>query len=119
MGVGVGVLTPQQLAANSLIAGFDKQLRMKSMLDDIYEQLSGLYVMEKQNIPDVIRMKVDAKALGESVTGVRGGQEGHSGLLLDTAKGVAVQKALKLLLYLSPDEAHIENLAAYVYGRGR
>jgi len=64
--MGVGVLGPQQLAANSQIAGFDKELRMISALDDIYEDSSGIYVLESKTIPNAIRMKVDAKAKAES-----------------------------------------------------
>jgi len=57
--MGVGVLPPQQLAANSIIRGYDKELRMKSALDDIYEDSKGMYVLEKEQIPNAIRMIVD------------------------------------------------------------
>lgn len=67
MGVGVGVLAPTALAAASQIAGFDKELRIKNVLDDIYEQLSGLYLLDRKTIPkDALRLKVDAKAKSES-----------------------------------------------------
>ena len=67
MGLGVGVITPAQLAAASQIAGFDKELRIKSVLSDIYEQFSGLYLLDKKSIPnDALRLKVDAKAKAES-----------------------------------------------------
>ena len=38
--MGVGVITPNALPAPSRIAGFDKELRMKSALDDIYDKSS-------------------------------------------------------------------------------
>ncbi|MCP4651140.1 MAG: hypothetical protein GY853_13825 [PVC group bacterium] len=58
----MGVLnTPPQLANASLIAGFDKKLQMKSSLLDIYENSSGMYVMENKKIPNAIRMMVDQK----------------------------------------------------------
>ena len=64
---GVGVLPVTALAAASQIAGFDKELRMKSVLDDIYEQFSGLYFLDRKSIPDdALRLKVDAKAKAES-----------------------------------------------------
>ena len=65
--MGVGVFAPVALAAASQIAGFDKELRMKSQLDDIYETLAGMYVLDKKSVPDnAIRMKVDARARAES-----------------------------------------------------
>lgn len=64
--MGVGVLGPQQLAANSRIRGYDKELRMKEKLDDIYEVSSGIYSTDKKKIPNAIRMNVDAKAEAES-----------------------------------------------------
>ena len=65
--MGVGVFGPIALAAASQIAGFDKELRMKSQLDDIYETLAGMYVLDKKSVPDnAIRMKVDALARAES-----------------------------------------------------
>ena len=68
--MGVGVLPPQQLAANSIIRGYDKELRMKSALDDIYEDVSGMYVLEKEQVPNAIRMIVDKteKAKSNNVT---------------------------------------------------
>lgn len=67
MGAGVGVITPTALAAASQIAGFDKELRIKSVLDDIYENLSGMYLLDRKTIPqDAMRLKVDAKAKAES-----------------------------------------------------
>jgi hypothetical protein len=65
--MGVGVLAPTALAANSLIRGYDKELRMKSILDDIYEQLSGDFLLDRQSFPkDALRLKIDAKAKSES-----------------------------------------------------
>jgi len=57
--MGVGVLPPTPLARNSIIRGYDKELRMKSALDDIYEDVSGMYVLEKEQVPNAIRMVVD------------------------------------------------------------
>lgn len=65
--MGVGVLAPTPLAGNSIIRGYDKQLRMKAVLDDIYESLSGMYVLDKKSFPtDALRLKVDAKAKADS-----------------------------------------------------
>ena len=65
--MGVGVLGPTALAGNSIIRGYDKKLRMKAILDDIYETLSGMYVLDKkEGPPDAIRMKIDAKAKADS-----------------------------------------------------
>lgn len=52
MGVGVGVLPPQQLAAQARIVGYDTKLRMRAMLDDIYSGYTGLYDVKKESIPD-------------------------------------------------------------------
>lgn len=60
--MGVGVLTPAILDANSRIVGYDKKLRMKSLLDDIYNDLSGLYNTETKTIPNAIYMEVDQAA---------------------------------------------------------
>jgi hypothetical protein len=57
--MGIGVLPPTPLAANSIIRGYDKELRMKEALDDIYEDSKGMYVLEKEQVPNAIRMMVD------------------------------------------------------------
>jgi hypothetical protein len=64
--MGIGLNTPPILATPSQIAGFDKQLRMKSKLLDIYENSKGMYVQSKKNIPNAIRMVVDERARSES-----------------------------------------------------
>jgi len=57
--MGVGVLTPNILDSNSQIKGYDKKLRMKSLVDDIYNDLGGLYNTETKTIPNAIYMEVD------------------------------------------------------------
>ena len=64
--MGIGLNTPPILAANSQIKGYDKQLRMKSRLLDIYENSKGMYVQNKKSIPNAIRMTVDERAKSES-----------------------------------------------------
>ena len=67
MGAGIGIIAPTALANNSLIRGYDKELRTKAVLDDIYEQLSGLYLLDRKSIPrDALRLKVNAQAKAES-----------------------------------------------------
>ena len=60
--MGIGVLAPTALPSKSMITGYDKKLRMRSMLEDIYGKLSGLYNTEKQSMPNAIYMEVDAKS---------------------------------------------------------
>jgi hypothetical protein len=64
--MGVGVLSPTALPTNSQIRGFDKKLRMKSLLEDIYEDLKGMYSNETKEIPNAIRMEVSEKEKAQS-----------------------------------------------------
>jgi hypothetical protein len=68
MGAGsqIGVLAPTQLPANSRIRGYDKQLRAKGLLEDIYAKLSGEYNTEKKSIPNAIYMTISDAALSET-----------------------------------------------------
>jgi len=68
--MGVGVLAPTALDSRSLIVGYDKKLRMKSLPDDIYTDLGGLYNTEKQSVPNAIYMEVNKAALEGSNTTV-------------------------------------------------
>lgn len=61
--MGIGVLAPNAIDANSAIKGYDKKLRMKSLVDDIYNDLGGLYNTEKKTIPNAIYMTVQMQAL--------------------------------------------------------
>jgi hypothetical protein len=67
----IGVLTPQQIASNSKIVGYDKQLQMKSLLEDFYTQLEGLYDSVKKTIPkDAMKLKISDAALSDSTEAV-------------------------------------------------
>jgi hypothetical protein len=70
--MGIGVLAPTALDANSLRVGFDKSLRMKSVPEDIYTALSGLYKAqsESRSIPNAIYMTIEAEALAGSNSAV-------------------------------------------------
>ncbi len=59
MGSQIGVNPPNRLPSNSRITGYDKKLRMKSLLEDIHTHLTGLYNTEKKTIPNVTMMEVD------------------------------------------------------------
>jgi len=62
----MSILALGQLEAAALITGFDKQLRRRAMLKDIYAPLpgvQGLYNRQEQEIPNAIWMKFDEKAL--------------------------------------------------------
>jgi hypothetical protein len=48
-----------QLPAASRMQGYDKKLRMRATLKDIYVNLPGLYKRTEQAIPNAIYMKVD------------------------------------------------------------
>ena len=52
------------LSGDSQIAGFDKTLRQRAVIKDIFVQLSGIYDNEKQTIPNAIYMKVDGISSG-------------------------------------------------------
>ena len=69
--MGVGVLAPTALDTNSLRVGYDKQLRMKSVPEDIYTALSGLSKpAENKSIPQAIYTTVEAEALNGSNSAV-------------------------------------------------
>jgi hypothetical protein len=52
------------LSGNSQIAGFDKTLRQRAVIRDVFVQLSGIYDNEKRTIPNAIYMKVDGLSTG-------------------------------------------------------
>ncbi|HUS94027.1 MAG TPA: hypothetical protein VMZ24_02495 [Patescibacteria group bacterium] len=62
----MSILALNQLEAAALITGYDKQLRRRAMLKDIYVNLQGLYNRTEQAIPNAIYMKFDEKALAGS-----------------------------------------------------
>lgn len=68
--MGIGVLAPTALDANSMKRGYDKQLRMRSLPEDIYTALSGLYNTETKSIPNAIYMTVENVAISDSTTAV-------------------------------------------------
>lgn len=53
-------LTP----ANARITGYDKKLRARATLKDIYVNLQGLYSRTEQQIPNAIYMKIDEQNAG-------------------------------------------------------
>lgn len=68
MGAGaqIGVLAPTRLAANSRIHGYDKKLRAKQLLEDIYTAYSGEYNTEKKSIPNAIYLDVTKSAISDA-----------------------------------------------------
>lgn len=66
----LGVLAPQALPQDSRIVGYDKQLRMKAVLDDIWVNLQGVYNPEKSSIPDAVYMKAGADVVGQGLEAV-------------------------------------------------
>jgi len=64
--MGVGVLAPAQLSAQSQKVGYDKKLQMKSLAEDIYTALSGQYNTEKKTIPNAIYMTIDSSIVSDS-----------------------------------------------------
>lgn len=68
--MGIGVVAPTALPAQSMVVGYDKKLRMKSMLQDIYGKSTGLYNTVKKTIPNAIYMEVPDSVLSESTTAV-------------------------------------------------
>ncbi|HUX57149.1 MAG TPA: hypothetical protein VMV77_09250 [Bacteroidales bacterium] len=58
MGTQIGVNAPTRLDANSRTVGYDKKLRMKSLLEDIHTHLTGLYNTEMKSIPNATMMEV-------------------------------------------------------------
>ena len=59
----IGVVTPNRMPANSRLVGYDKQLRMKALVEDIYSKLTGQFNTEKKSIPNAIVMRIDEGAL--------------------------------------------------------
>jgi hypothetical protein len=53
------VVAPGALAESSKVKGYDKKLRMRAHLKDIYVNLTGLFERETQTIPNAIYMKVN------------------------------------------------------------
>jgi hypothetical protein len=68
--MGIGVVAPTALPAQSMITGYDKKLRMKSLLQDIYGKMEGLYNTTKKTIPNAIYMQVAEEAISDSTTAV-------------------------------------------------
>jgi len=64
--MGLGLNPVNALPAASIIRGYDKTLQMITMLDDIYETLSGDYLLDKKSVPDAIRMKMNDNELSKS-----------------------------------------------------
>jgi hypothetical protein len=61
--MGVGMVAPAALPAQSQITMYDKKLRMRSLLKDIYSKLEGLYNTKAGSIPNTIYMRVEEQAL--------------------------------------------------------
>ena len=51
-----------QLPAASRVTGYDKKLRMRATLKDIYVNLPGLYSRSERSLPNTVYMKVDEAA---------------------------------------------------------
>jgi hypothetical protein len=64
--MGIGVNSPVILPRNSQKLGFDKELRMKSLLESIYTDQKGIYSAEKKSIPNAIYMEIDGAALSQT-----------------------------------------------------
>jgi len=60
---GVGVLAPTILDSNARRTMYDKKLVMRSLPEDIYTALSGLYNTESESIPNAIYMNVASETL--------------------------------------------------------
>jgi hypothetical protein len=60
------IVAPGPLAASSQIVGYDKSLRARATLKDIYVNLQGLYKRTEQQIPPGIYMQVDKSAESQS-----------------------------------------------------
>jgi len=60
----INVVAPGNLPDQSKVLGFDKKLRMRAHLKDIYVNLMGLYKRETQSIPNAIYMKVNEATKG-------------------------------------------------------
>jgi len=68
--MGVGVLAPLQLPAQSQKVGYDKKLRRQALPADIYTALSGLYNTVKKSIPNAIYMMVEDVVTSDSTRAV-------------------------------------------------
>ncbi|MFA5166799.1 MAG: hypothetical protein WC449_05940 [Candidatus Paceibacterota bacterium] len=66
---GVGVNSPYSLPAQSQLAGFDSELRMKSVLASIYTDVKGLYNTEKKTMSAGIYMEISEATLKNAHTG--------------------------------------------------
>jgi len=55
-----------QLPAQSQVAGFDKTLRVRAKIRDVYVGLDGMYNRAQEAIPNAVYMKVDEKAMAGS-----------------------------------------------------
>lgn len=55
-----------QLSGNSQIAGYDRTLRQRAVLKDIFVNLTGIYDNEKMTIPNAIYMKSDEANVGNN-----------------------------------------------------
>ena len=62
----VGVTPPAILPAQSQKIGFDSELRLKSVLEDIYTDCKGLYNTEKKTMSNGIYMEISDAALSQS-----------------------------------------------------
>jgi len=70
MGIGtsIGVLGPAAMHSDTRVQGYDKKLRAKALVTDIWTKLSGIYDPEKDTVPkDKILIKIDSKALAGSI----------------------------------------------------
>jgi hypothetical protein len=70
--MGVGVVVPAALDANSMRVGYDKMLRKRSLPEDIYTALSGLTKpsTDSRSIPSAIYMTIQGEALNGSNSAV-------------------------------------------------
>lgn len=64
--MAVGVNAPNAIEAAAKIVGYDKELRMKGVLDDIYGTLKETFDPAKKKMPQSIVMKIDERVTSES-----------------------------------------------------
>ena len=69
-GTQIGVLAPGALPQQSRIIGYDKMLRMKALITDIWSKLSGIYDPATKTIPAGIYMKVDERVTADALEAV-------------------------------------------------
>lgn len=62
----MAILALSPLPAQSQIAGYDKRLRRRAILRDVYVNKRGLYDHDQQSIPNAMYMEVDGMELGKS-----------------------------------------------------